>query len=160
MGRLLPLIVLSSCGGAAGNDHALAAALVRHGGDRVLAMQTSVTDQYATRLAREFYEALAARADLSVAGALAEARRRVEDERLEAQAAGGAFQHPEYGVPTVLAADGDPALWDRTAAPAPLARPTPVPTGTGVRELRIGDRSAAVSSSAAPWSLCGVGRRR
>jgi tetratricopeptide (TPR) repeat protein len=138
-GRPLPLIVLSSCGGAAGAGDALAARLVRHGADRVVAMQAAISDQYATRLAREFYKVLATRADLGVAGALAEARRRLEDKRLEAQQAGGAPQPPEYGVATVLAADGDPPLWERAAPPAPLARPTPIPIGTGVRELRIGD---------------------
>ncbi|MGB0091248.1 MAG: CHAT domain-containing protein, partial [Solirubrobacteraceae bacterium] len=51
-GRPLPLIVLSSCAGGAGGSSGLAATLVRHGADRVVAMQASVSDMYATTLAR------------------------------------------------------------------------------------------------------------
>ena len=138
-GRPLPLLVLSSCAGSAGGSDALAAVLVRHGVDRVLAMQASVTDQYATRLTKEFYERLAADAEMSVARALAEARRDTEADRLAAQQAGSGPQRPEYGVATLLAGGDDPPLRDRVAQEVPLARPTRVPSGTGVRELRIGD---------------------
>jgi len=138
-GRPLPLIVLSSCAGGAGGSDALAAVLVRHGADRVVAMQTSVTDRYATRLAREIYETLASDPGVSVAAALAEARRRTEGDRLAAQRAGGAPQPPEYGVATLLAGDGDPPLRDPAVEQVPLARPTKAPSGTAVRELRIGD---------------------
>jgi tetratricopeptide (TPR) repeat protein len=138
-GKPLPLLVLSSCAGGAGGSDALAATLIRHGGDRVLAMQTSVTDQYATQLARQFYNALADDAEAPVAGALAEARRRVEEDRLAAQRSGGTVLPPEYGVATLLSADNDPPLQDPIATAVPLDRPTPIPTGTGVRQLRIGD---------------------
>jgi len=134
-----PLVVLSSCAGAAGGADSLAATLVRHGVDRVVAMQASVTDSYATRLAQAFYETLASDPVMPVAAALAEARRQVDDERLTASRAGGPLQLPEYGMATVLAADGDPPLQDSAAAPVPLAQPTQAPTGAGVRGLRVGE---------------------
>jgi CHAT domain-containing protein len=130
-GRPLPLIVLSSCAGGAGGSDALAAVLIRRGADRVVAMQTSVTDRYATRLAREVYETLAGDPGVSVVAALAEARRRTEEDRLAAQRAGGAPQRPEYGVVTLLAGDGDPPLRDPAVEQVPLARPTRRRAGPG-----------------------------
>lgn len=58
----------------------LAATLIRQGVDRVVAMQTSVTDGYATALARRFYRALASDPGCSVAEALADARRSVDEQ--------------------------------------------------------------------------------
>jgi CHAT domain-containing protein len=55
VGKPLPLIMLSSCAGAAAGQHGLAAMLVRAGADRVIAMQAAVTDGYATRLAAAIY---------------------------------------------------------------------------------------------------------
>jgi hypothetical protein len=46
---------------------------------------------------------------------------------------------PEYGTVTLVAAADDPPLRDPALDPVPLRRPTLVPSGGGVRELRVGD---------------------
>ncbi|WP_433061574.1 CHAT domain-containing protein [Dactylosporangium sp. CS-033363] len=128
-GRALPLIVLSSCGGAADADAGLAVTLLRHGADRVLAMQTSITDWYATRLLTGVYRALA-EDNVSVAEAVARAR-----VALVAEADG---RRPEYAVPALFAASDGP-LWEAGAREVHLRNPTELPTGAGVRELSLGD---------------------
>ena len=132
-GRPLPLIVLSSCGGAADTDAGLAVTLLRHGADRVIAMQTSISDWYATRLLTGVYRALAEH-NAPVAAALAGARSALFDEIVRA----GTPRPPEYAVPALFAASDGP-LWDPVAEPAPLSNPTELPTGAGVRELLLGD---------------------
>ena len=142
--RPLPLIVISACAAAAaspdGRD-ALAAALVRHGADRVLSMQATVTDPYATALAEVFYAGLAA--GRTPSAALADARRELEERRQELRRAGPASpqagRRPEYAVPVLLCAAGDPVLRDMAAAPEPLVRPARPPAGGSVRTLRIGE---------------------
>ena len=99
--RPLPLIVLSSCAGAGAGMHGLAVALIRHGADRVIAMQASVTDGYATRLAGRMYQTLATEPAATVGDALAEARRTLEDKRQAEIKAGGPATRPECGVPTL-----------------------------------------------------------
>ncbi|WP_322770247.1 CHAT domain-containing protein, partial [Frankia sp. Cr1] len=137
--RPLPLIVLSSCSGAAGGTEGLAQTLVRRGADRVVAMQTTVTDRYATDLARVFYTELASGRAGSVAAALAEARRRVDADRRASARATGRLAPPEYATATLLAAAGDPPLLDATADTCPLTRPFAAPAGGSVRELAMGD---------------------
>jgi tetratricopeptide (TPR) repeat protein len=132
-GRPLPLIVLSSCGGAADADTGLATTLLRHGADRVIAMQTTVSDPYATRLLSGVYKGLAEE-NTSVAAALAAARLALFDEAVRA----GTPSRPEYAVPTLFAASDGP-LWDASAPPVPLSNPTELPTGTGVREMLLGE---------------------
>jgi tetratricopeptide (TPR) repeat protein len=134
----LPVVVLSSCAGGAAGVDGLAATLIRGGADRVVAMHTSVTDNYATALTRQFYQALASDAGCSVAEALADARHRVYEQQRTAARAGGIFPRPEYGVPTLLAAGTDPPLRD-LRAPVLLRQPTQPPSGVGVRELPIGN---------------------
>ena len=70
----VPLIILSSCSGGATGTAAMAAGLIARGADRVVAMLASVTDTYATRLARHFYSELSAHPALAVGRALAQAR--------------------------------------------------------------------------------------
>ena len=79
-GRSVPLIVLSSCHGGSADADSLALHLVRHGADRVLAMQAEVTDGYATDLAAALYTQLASQPDRPVAAALATARQARRDE--------------------------------------------------------------------------------
>ncbi|MGW4213834.1 CHAT domain-containing protein [Lentzea sp. NPDC004789] len=134
--RPLPLVVLSSCRGAATGTAGVAAALVRHGADRVIAMQASVTDRFATELARDFYQVLAEDPRATVATALARARRTASDRIL--QEARGTAPRPEFAVPTLLAGGPDLPLRDPSLAEAPLRRPPVVPTGVGVRELPLG----------------------
>ncbi|MEK8109410.1 CHAT domain-containing protein [Micromonospora sp. M12] len=131
----LPLIVLSSCRSGAGGSANLATALVRSGADRVLAMQAAVTDNYATDLARLFYKALAGNASTTPGQALADARRKLEEQRRVAKNR----TPPEYGVPILLGAGEDQPLHDPRASAEPLAKPTPVPVGGTVRQLRIGE---------------------
>ena len=142
--RPLPLIVISACAAAAaspdGRD-ALAAALVRHGADRVLSMQATVTDAYATALAEVLYAGLAA--GRTPAAALADARREMEERRQELRRADPssprAGRLPEYAVPVLLCAAGDPVLRDMAAAADPLSHPARPPGGGSVRTLRIGE---------------------
>ncbi|MFK3985076.1 CHAT domain-containing protein [Micromonospora sp. NPDC050397] len=132
-GRPVPLIVLSSCDGAADADTGLAATLLRHGANRVIAMQTTVSDRYATGLLTRVYRALAEE-NLPVAAALARARSRMYDETVRAESPG----RPEYGIATLFATSDGP-LWDASAQPTPLSNPTELPSGGGVRELSLGD---------------------
>ncbi|MEV8505490.1 CHAT domain-containing protein [Actinoplanes sp. NPDC051475] len=133
----VPLIVLSSCAGAAGGGDALAAALVRAGADRVLAMQATVTDSYATRLLSQFYRELtvapAGSQAPGAAGALARARRVVE----RVHEAGEQTPRPEYAVATLLCAGDDGPLIDVDQPPVDLSAVV-VPSGTSVRELGLG----------------------
>ncbi|HEX8344070.1 MAG TPA: CHAT domain-containing protein [Actinoplanes sp.] len=129
----LPLIVLSSCAGAAGGGEALAAALVEAGADRVLAMQAPVTDSYATRLLAQFYREVTGEPATNAAGALARARRAVERSRR----ADEQTPLPEYAVATLLCAGGDGPLIDADRPPVELAAVV-VPSGTSVRELGLG----------------------
>ena len=130
---VVPLIVLSSCEGAGGGGETMAAALIKAGADRVLAMQAPITDTYATRLLAEFYRELSTVFDCGVAGALARARRALERSRHR----GDPLPRPEYGIATLLCSDGDQPLINsgltRTEVP-----PEPVPSGASVRALSLG----------------------
>ncbi|GAA1376543.1 tetratricopeptide repeat protein [Catellatospora chokoriensis] len=132
-GRALPLIVLSSCGGASDADAGLAVTLLRHGAERVIAMQTTVTDVYATGLITGVYRSLAEQ-NTSVAEALAEARSALFDDAQGTRTP----QRPEYAVAALFAA-GDGPLWDAAIAPEPLSNPTELPGGADVRDLSLGE---------------------
>ena len=85
-GKPVPLIFLASClSGVSGSDTVgLAQELLQHGMPLVLAMQSSVSDWYATRLAGSFYEQLS-RMEVPLAShALAVARQEVETARRQA----------------------------------------------------------------------------
>ncbi|MEW9532828.1 CHAT domain-containing protein, partial [Microbispora sp. NPDC049125] len=132
-GQPLPLIVVSACAGAS-NPDALAYELVRHGADRVLAMQAPVTDRYATELARLFYLEMAEHG--SPPGvALAHARRTLEERRRRATEG---ITWPEYGLATLVCASGDPVLVDRAADPVELSVMAQVGSGIGVHEIPVG----------------------
>ncbi len=99
-GRPLPMVLLNSCHGGVseGASASLAEALLRAGVPCVLAMQTSVSDYYATQLARAFYENLAQRETLLPSRALAEARKALEQRRRTALQQNGPVEEtqPEY----------------------------------------------------------------
>ncbi|MGI9000608.1 MAG: CHAT domain-containing protein [Pseudonocardia sp.] len=135
----LPLVVLSSCAGAAAGADGPAGTLIRRGADRVVAMQTAVTDTFATALAHVFYRTLARDPGCTVGEALAVARRTVADQQLAAVRRGGPVPRPELAVPTLVAAGTDPPVRDPQLPAAPLSRATQAPSGWGVRELPIGD---------------------
>jgi hypothetical protein len=135
-GRAVPLIVLSSCSGGAAGSHPLAAGLVGQGADRVLAMLAPVSDSYATTLARNLYAELAARPELTVGQALAQARYLTEEQRSRAHEEQS--PRPEYGVATLLTAGADGPLIDPAAPQAPLTAVTTPPGGTLARDLPMG----------------------
>ncbi|MDN3356130.1 CHAT domain-containing protein, partial [Actinomadura sp. DC4] len=138
-GRPLPLVVLSACAGAApaseGRD-GLAVALVRQGADRVLAMQTSVSDRYATELARHFYNELAASASIPPGQAVATARYTLQRQWQQAEKPRRGL--PEHAIATLLCAGDDPALRHAGTAPVPLGKMTHPPAGGSVRALPMG----------------------
>lgn len=132
-GRPVPLIVLSSCDGAADADTGLAMTLVKHGAARVIAMQTEISDRYATGLITRVYQALG-EDNIPVAAALARARAAMFREAQESDE----YRAPEYAV-AALVASADGPLWDPDAAPEPLSNPTEVPAGAGARDLLLGE---------------------
>ncbi|MFC7480395.1 CHAT domain-containing protein [Luedemannella flava] len=105
--RPVPLIFLASgCAGVEG----VAAGLVRFGADRVVVMQSRPAPGYAVHLAATFYRRLVEQ-NAPVAVALAYARSVVLP---------AGDETPQYGLPTLLAADTDPPLLDPAAPPVPL----------------------------------------
>ncbi|MFI7608295.1 CHAT domain-containing protein [Micromonospora sp. NPDC049366] len=132
-GRPVPLIVLSSCHGAADADTGLAMTLVKHGAARVIAMQTEISDRYATGLITRVYRALVEE-NVSVAAALGRARAAMFREAQDSDE----YWPPEYAVAALVAATDGP-LWDPDAAPEPLSNPTELPAGAGARDLLLGD---------------------
>jgi CHAT domain-containing protein len=107
-GRPLPLVLLNSCHGGSGEGQAVsfAEALLRGGVPGVVAMQTSVSDHYATQLARAFYENLARRETLLPSRALAEARKTLEQRRQQALQGDAALERtqPEYATASLFVA--------------------------------------------------------
>jgi tetratricopeptide (TPR) repeat protein len=139
----LPLVVLATChGGVASTDTAsFAQGLLEHGIPMVLAMQSTVSDWYATRLAGAFYGNLAKRDVRLPSHALALARQDVEAERRKAlsQGQGGAVSIPEYATPSLFCAGDEISLlnWDADKLESPRRSPQPA-TGP-VPLLKIGD---------------------
>jgi tetratricopeptide (TPR) repeat protein len=137
----MPLLVLSSCSGAAAAPEGLAGGVIRSGGDRVIAMQAPVTDRYATLLSHALYRELARNPASTVAAALTVARSVAAEQILNATRRGNQpAPPPEWAVPTLLAAGTDTALRDPTLPAEPLARPAAPPApDRGVRELPLGE---------------------
>ena len=137
LGRPLPLVLLNACHGgvaaAAPGPAATAApepapgapaasfalALLQAGVPAVLAMQTAVTDGYATALARAFYGHLAQGEHLRPSRALALARQQLEAERQQALRAGAATV-PEYATAALYIAGEEAPLADFGADRRPL----------------------------------------
>ena len=139
-GRPIPLIVLSACSGAAqeGAD-AMAAGLVMRGADRVIAMQASVTADYANMLSKALYADLVAHPERPVAELLATARYDVEQQQSRRRKDADYRPPPEFGLATLICAGEDAGLVDSTQDPEPLAQPPYVPGGGSVRELTMGE---------------------
>ena len=144
-GRTVPLVFLSTCHGAVGDPGAasFAASLLSQGVPQVVAMQRSVSDWYATRLAGAFYARLGSMATPLASHALALARQEVEGERLAALSRG---QRPpglpgEYATATLFsAATGDEQpLIDRALPPEPPQPQAELPYAQGMPLLKIGD---------------------
>ena len=142
-GRPLPLVFLNTCHGGvqAGQTASFAEQLLRAGVPCVLAMQTSVSDHYATQLARAFYEHLARREPPLASRALAEARKELERARLKAvqQGAPLAQTQPEYATSALYVAGEEPPVADFSLDKKPLLeRPVHYMAGP-VPQLRIDD---------------------
>jgi tetratricopeptide (TPR) repeat protein len=141
--KTLPLVVLATCqGGVAASDTAsFAQGLLEHGIPMVLAMQTSVSDWYATRLAGAFYGHLTQQGVRLPSHALALARQEVETMRLEAlrQGQGEVPDTPEYATPSLFCAGDEIPLLDWDAAELESPRRPPRPVAGPVPLLKIGE---------------------
>ena len=143
LGRPLPLVFLNACHGGVENEQtaSFSQALLGAGVPCVLAMQTSVSDHYATQLARSFYEHLARREPPLASRALAQARKEIEQARLEAIRRGAplAETQPEYATAALYVAGDEAPLADFSLPKEPL-RERPVYEVAGpVPQLRIDD---------------------
>jgi hypothetical protein len=138
--RPLPLIVLASCLTGAGSSEtaSFAQGLLEAGIPSVLAMQTSVTDWYATRLAGCFYGHLVRLESPLPSHALALAGQEVERER-QRLAGQGTIYPAEYATPALFAAAEESPLLDRSAPLQSLHTPRPRSAGGAVPLLQLGD---------------------
>jgi tetratricopeptide (TPR) repeat protein len=124
---------------SAGQAASMAEALLRNGVPCVLAMQTSVSDFYATELAHAFYQHLAGIPLPS--RALAHARKELEQARQKAIGRGADLREtqPEYAIAGLFVAGAERPLVDAAAGKQPL-RVRPVLQVAGpVPQLRIDD---------------------
>ena len=142
-GRPLPMVLLSSCHGGV---HVAAAAsfaqqLLQSGVPAVLAMQTSVSDFYATRLSRVFYENFANRELLLPSRALAAARKTLEAERRAAVQQNAPLHEtqPEYATAGLFVAGAERALANFGLDKQPLQRRPVYEVAGPVPQLRIDD---------------------
>jgi tetratricopeptide (TPR) repeat protein len=142
-GQTPPLVVLSSChGGVSGNDTAsFAQGLLEQGVPTVLAMQSTVSDWYGTRLAGALYGYLGRKNVRLPSHALALARQEVESERRKAFQTGkqGGQLLPEYATPSLFCAGEEIPLLDWEAVPVETARKTQPPVAGPVPLLKIGE---------------------
>jgi tetratricopeptide (TPR) repeat protein len=139
----LPLVVLATChGGVSANDTvSFAQGLLERGIPMVLAMQSTVSDWYATRLAGAFYGNLARRDVRFPSHALALARQEVEKERHTALREGmeGAISFPEYATPALFCAGDEILLLDWEADQIAMPRRAAQPPAGPVPLLKVGD---------------------
>jgi hypothetical protein len=150
-GRPLPMVFLNSCHGGVHDGQAASFAedLLRAGIPCVLAMQSSVTDRYATQLALKFYRSLAKGETLLPSRALADARGELERERLaEGQREGPKFQTPpEYASASLFVADEERPLADFGRDKEPLKTRVVRDMAGPVPQLRLGDARSFESCS-------------
>ncbi|MBL0284565.1 MAG: CHAT domain-containing protein [Zoogloea sp.] len=136
--RPLPLVFLATChgGSPAGEAGSFAQALVQAGVPEVLAMQTQISDRYASELAAAFYGQLNTPDRPTAGRALAHARQTLETARRRQSPP----PRPEYATATLFVAGTESPLLDRNQAQAPLAR-TPVhhTDAAGLPCLKVGD---------------------
>ena len=124
-GRPLPMVLLNTCHGGVSDVHderpgaSFAKALLDEGVPAVLAMQTAVSDGYATDLARAFYTRLLEGEHLRPSRALASARKDIEAARQSALR-GGSHAPPEYATATLFIAGEEIPVADFGAERQPL----------------------------------------
>ncbi|MDR4485728.1 MAG: CHAT domain-containing protein, partial [Nitrospirales bacterium] len=143
-GRPLPMVFLSACHGGveAGETVSFAMDLLRGGVPYVLAMQNSVSDYYATQLARSFYEHLSRRELLLPSRALAQARKELERTRVHAIQKGApqSETQPEYATATLfVGTTQESPLADFGLDKDPLKERPVYATTSQVPQLRIDD---------------------
>ncbi|WP_157270718.1 TIR domain-containing protein [Azohydromonas aeria] len=145
IGRPLPLVLLNACHGGVpeGNGERGAASfaleLLRAGVPAVVAMQTAVSDDYATALARAFYTHLTTGEHLRPSRALALARQELEAARQQVLRAGSGAAPPEYAVATLYVAGEEAPLADFGAARQPLRKRPVYDMVSSVPQLRLDD---------------------
>jgi tetratricopeptide (TPR) repeat protein len=142
-GRPLPLVFLASClsGVAESETASFAQGLLEQDVPLVLAMQSTVSDRYATQLAGSFYGHLSEMELPLASHALALARQEVEQERRKALEQGRQDLDliPEYATPSLFSVGEEKILLDRRLPQIELrSRTAPVAAGS-VPLLRIGD---------------------
>ncbi len=123
-GHPAPLVFLAACHGGRRDEESetetagLAQGLLERGVPLVLAMQSKVSDHYATELAGRFYAELSG--TRPQAGlALARARADLERERNQAAARGEPVPPPEYATPSLFCAGQERPLLDIGAEAIP-----------------------------------------
>lgn len=142
-GRPLPMVFLNTCHGGVeeGQTASFSEELLRAGVPCILAMQTSVSDYYATELALTFYKHLRKREPALASRALADARRDIEQARLKAIQTGASLDQtqPEYATAALYIAGEESPLADFSLDKEPLQeRPVYELVGP-VPQLLIGD---------------------
>ena len=143
-GHPAPLIHLAAChsglGGTDGETETagLAQALLERGVPLVLAMQTAVSDRYATDLAGRFYAELTSTTPFAGL-ALARARADLERERNQAAARGESVPPAEYATPSLFCAGEERPLLDIAAEPSPPREFKHSPVAGAVPMLKVGD---------------------
>ena len=143
-GHAAPLVYLAACHSGRGetpgetDTAGLAQGLLDKGVPLVLAMQTAVSDRYATELAGRFYGEISSAA-VSPATALARARRDLERERNVAAARRETVLPPEYATPSLFCAGQERPLLDLAAEPVPPQEYSRPITAGAVPMLGIGD---------------------
>jgi tetratricopeptide (TPR) repeat protein len=139
-GRPAPLVFLASChsGGGDTETAGLAQELLRKGVPAVIAMQSAVSDSYATQLAKALYDGLSKGERPLASVALAHARRELERERrktLERGEREPGLALAEYATPSLFLAANEEPLFDRALPLEPLKAPTRMPGGGVVPRL-------------------------
>ena len=136
-GHRAPLVFLASCHSGLADDvtAGFAQGLLEHGVPAVLAMQTAVSDDYATELAGKFYKDLARSEQPLASRALALARQHLEAVRHKAEASGV----PEYATPSLFLRGEEESIWDRSLPLKVVAEPPKTRDSGAVPLLEIGD---------------------
>ena len=138
-GKMPPVIALAACYtdvAPADGTPSFAQRLCERGASAVIATETSITDNYATRVFARLYERLSDTDAPNVVAAVADARRAVRKELTALPGPGAAAAAQEWAVLSVLARTGSLPLID------PHAPPRDAPWRTRPRIPELIDREA------------------
>ncbi|HEV3259350.1 MAG TPA: CHAT domain-containing protein [Gemmataceae bacterium] len=139
-GNRISLVFLASCLSGAGNQEtaSLAQGLLQQNVPAVMAMQTSVTDTYATQLAAAFYANLASSERPLASRALALARQQLERDRRKALER-GEHAAPEYGTASLFLLGAETPILDWSLDLALPKEQGRKPSSGAVPMLDLGD---------------------